>query len=292
MDHLNVKVRGHIRESVESRIQSLREKKWVGYPAATKLLSKMDDLLNHPQTHRMPNLLIKADTNNGKSFVLKKFCKLNQPYEDRKTELLVIPVVKIEIPADPSTDTIYSEILQEMEIPYRATFKKEIKANMVFNAFNRFRVRMLLIDELHVLMNTTRLKKAQMLDTLKYIANKTGVVLVGAGTLEAHTAIVSDPQLANRFEPYLLPQWKLNADFRRLLATFEKVTPLAEPSNMQSQELATEIYSMSNGWIGEVDEVIKRAAIHAMEVGHEKITIDTLRAIDWISPEKRRYTGR
>lgn len=291
MTHLVPQVAELLSLSNDERLFNLKRKKWIGYSSANKVLSKLEDLLNHPKTHRMPNLLIKSDTNNGKSFLLKRFIKSHPCYEDIQQEKFIIPVVNIEIPAEPAPDIIYSLILQSMKIPYRENFKKEIKARKVFDAFDRFEVKMLIIDELHVLMNTTRLKKAQLLDTLKYIGNITEVVIVGAGTMEAHTAIVSDGQLANRFEPYNLPQWKLNKDFKKLLATFEKIIPLKKPSNLQSQELATEIYSMSSGWIGEVNELLTRAAIQVINSGEEQITLKTLKSIDWITPEKRRYTG-
>lgn len=291
MSHLAPQILELLNSSNEERIAELRRKKWIGYTAANKALAKMEDLLNHPKTHRMPNLLIKSDTNNGKSFLLKRFIKSHPSYEDSANEKLIIPVVSIEIPAEPSPDVIYSLILQAMHIPYRESYKKEVKARKVFDAFERFAVRILIIDELHVLMNTTKLKKAQLLDTLKYIGNTTEIVIVGAGTMEAHTAIVSDGQLANRFEPYVLPQWKLNTDYRKLLATFEKIIPLKHASDLQSQILATEIYSMSSGWIGEINEILTRAAIEAIHSGEEKITLETLKRIDWLTPEKRRFTG-
>lgn len=291
MKHLAPKTQALVDADYDTRIADLRTKKWIGYTTANKILDKMEDLLNHPKTHRMPNLLIKSDTNNGKSFLLKRFQKAHPSYEDETSQKLVIPVVSIEIPSDPSPDVIYSLILQALYIPYRESYKKEVKSRKVFDAFARFKIRMLIIDELHVLMNTTKLKKAQLLDTLKYIGNKTEAVIVGAGTLEAHTAIVSDGQLANRFEPYVLPQWKLNTDFRKLLATFERVLPLKKPSNLQSQQLATEIYSMSSGWIGEIHEILIRAAILAIQNKQEKITIEILKKIEWITPEKRRYAS-
>ncbi|MCG9760858.1 TniB family NTP-binding protein [Pseudoalteromonas sp. Isolate6] len=291
MNHLEPKVAQLLNLPKETRIAELKKKKWIGYSAANKVLAKMEDLLNHPKTHRMPNLLIKSDTNNGKSFLLKRFIKSHPSYENYDSESLVIPVVSIEIPSEPTPDVIYSLILQAMHIPYRDSYKKEVKSRKVFDAFERFGVRMLIIDELHVLMNTTKLKKAQLLDTLKYIGNTTQVVIVGAGTMEAHTAIVSDGQLANRFEPAVLPQWKLNTDYRKLLATFELIIPLEQPSDLQSQLIATEVYSMSSGWIGEINEILTRSAIKAINSGEERITLDILRSIDWLTPERRRYTG-
>ena len=46
--------------------------------------------------------------------------------------------------------------------------------------------------------------------------------------------------------------------------------------------------SMSEGWIGEISDVIKQAAILAIRNGDEKITLDLLRKMDWMNPTTRR----
>jgi len=288
MKHLHDSVR-HIAELPgKERIHETLKRQWIGYSQANNILKRMEDILNHPKTHRMPNLLIKSHTNNGKSFLLDRFLKSHQPYECPYQDKMVVPAIFIEIPPDASPDTIYTQILNELHITYSYSAKKDVKAQLAFQAIARYQVKVLLIDELHVLMNTTKLKKAQMLDALKYVGNRCQISIIGAGTQEAHTAILSDNQLANRFEPIVLPRWQLSSEYRKLLATFEKIIPLRAPSNLQQQDIAMEIYSMSGGWIGEIDAILKRAAKYAIENGEEKITLEMLSKLDWIAPEMRR----
>lgn len=288
MKHLHKSVVELLTKSIDDRVEYIQQKHWIGYPDANKAIDKMEDLLNHPQTHRMPNMLIKSETNNGKSFILDRFLKRHPPYEDQTDRRIKTPIISLEVPPDPSPDSIYALVLDYLKIAYRDSYAKDVKRMKALNAIKYHEVKMLLIDELHVLMNTTRLKKSQLLDTLKYLSNQCCIPIVGAGTAEAHVAILSDSQLANRFEPFLLPQWKLNDNFRRLLSSFEKILPLKKPSNLPEKELTIEIYSMSGGWIGEVDTLLKRAAIYALRKGDERITKETLRRIDWLSPEERR----
>ncbi|MBO9490455.1 TniB family NTP-binding protein [Endozoicomonas sp. G2_1] len=288
MKHLHKSVL-HIADlPAKERIHETLKRRWIGYSNANNTLKRMEDILNHPKTHRMPNLLIKSHTNNGKSFLLERFLKSHQPYECPYEDKMVVPVIFIEIPPDASPDTIYTQILNVLHITYSYSSKKDVKAQLAFDAIELYKVKVLLIDELHVLMNTTKLKKAQMLDALKYIGNRCQISIIGAGTQEAHTAILSDNQLANRFEPIVLPRWQLSSEYRKLLATFEKIIPLRAPSNLQQQDIAMEIYTMSGGWIGEIDAILKRAAKYAIENGEEQITLKTLSKIDWIAPEVRR----
>jgi len=55
------------------RIEKIRSSRWVGYTTAKKILDKLDDLLTHPKTHRMPNMLIVGETNNGKTMIVNRF---------------------------------------------------------------------------------------------------------------------------------------------------------------------------------------------------------------------------
>lgn len=287
MNHLHPSIQPLLKLNVNERTEAILKRRWIGYSRANQILNRMEDLLNHPKIHRMPNLLIKAETNNGKSFLLEKFIKGHPPYET-EDDRIVVPIIAIEIPPEASPHTIYSLILDELQITYSYTAKIEVKTKLAFDGLERFQVKLIIIDELHVLMNTTKLKKAQMLDTLKYLGNRARISIVAAGTKEAHTAILSDNQLANRFEPLDLPQWKTNGEYRKLLATFEQLLPLKKPSNIQSQDLALEIYAMSGGWIGEIDALLKRAAIQAIKNKTEVITLESLRKLDWLAPELRR----
>jgi len=288
MKHLNKEAVKILEATDDERIAYILQPKWIGFPLVKQTLTQMEDLFLHPTIHRMPNLLIKAQSNNGKSHLLNRFLKLHPVYEDLQERNVVIPVVFIEIPPDPKPETIYTEILRYLKLPFRESYSKDRKFNMVKSGFERLGVRMLCIDEMHVLMNTTRLKKAQLLDAIKHISNQTRIPIVAAGTYEAHTALVSDVQLANRFNVVELPQWRLNDEFRQLLASFETVIPLKERSDLDQVDMTTRIYGMSEGWIGEVHAVLALAAKYAIQHQEESITLETLDRIHWSTPQARR----
>jgi hypothetical protein len=62
-EHLSAAARGALDLPTAERIERIRRPRWIGYTRAMQLLDKLDDLLTHPKTHRMPNLLIVGDTN-------------------------------------------------------------------------------------------------------------------------------------------------------------------------------------------------------------------------------------
>jgi Bacterial TniB protein len=288
IEHLHSSVVPYLSLADSDRIDFIKQNKWIGYDAAKKLIFKMEDLLNHPNSHRMPNMVIKSETNNGKSSILNRFLALHPAYEDLAENKMIVPVVNMEMPPNPKPDAIYNSLLRALRLPFRQSYSEDLKREMIKNGFNDFGVRMLTIDEFHVIINTVKLMKMQLLDTVKYLSNTLKVPIVVAGTKEAHTALLSDPQTANRFEPYLIPQWKLNDDFRKLLISFEKLIPLKKASNLSDVNLATKIYSETEGWIGEVHAYLAQAAIRAVENKNEQITLDLLKSMNWSGPSSRR----
>ncbi len=272
----------------EERIARLLSNKWIGYTTADSILERLEDLMDHPQIHRMPNLLIYGETNNGKTTIVNELIRRHPVIKDANGDGTQLPIVRIEMPPEANQDSIYMSILRALYVPFQPNAKKEEKANQVFGVMRRLKVRLLVIDELHNILDATRLRQNQVINTIKYLGNTLKIPIVGVGTKEAKNVFRSDNQLSNRFKPIELPKWKLDIEYRKLLASFEKLMGLEQPSNLDSKELAIEIMGMSEGWIGEISEIIKHASISAIKSGEERITIDGLQNLDWLNPTRRR----
>jgi hypothetical protein len=108
------------------------------------------------------------------------------------------------------------------------------------------------------------------------------------GTQDAFNALHTDPQLANRFDPAILPRWTMGDEYLRLLASFESALPFEQPSILIEPTLALKILSLSEGTLGEMAGLIRRAAIHAIEHDGDRITGSVLDACGYIAPSQRR----
>src|SRR5215831_3876788 len=104
------------------------------------------------------------------------------------------------------------------------------------------------------------------------------------GTIDALRAIQTDPQMVNRFEPVALPRWEMNRDFQMLLASFERILPLRQPSLLAEPALATKLLTLSEGTIGELFALLVAATVRAIRSGAERIDEGVLGSIDWIAP--------
>lgn len=121
------------------------------------------------------------------------------------------------------------------------------------------------IDEFNSLLIGSAIKQREVMNTIKLLCNELAIPIVGVGTREAVLALHTDPQHASRFDVVTLPLWELNQDFQRLLAGFEKVLPLKNPSKLHEPELAGLIHSISEGNMGNLHRLLVECATDAIK---------------------------
>ncbi len=270
------------------RIERMRRPRRIGYTRAKQLLDKLDDLLTHPKTHRMPNLLIVGDTNAGKTMLANRFVQVHPADDNPDGEAAIVPVLAVQAPPGPDENRFYNTILEALFAPYNPRERVAQKQVQVLRILKHIGVRMLIIDEVHNVLTGPVTKQRQFLNVLKFLGNDLQIPLVGLGTKEALRAIQADPQLANRFEPAALPRWRLNQEFQMLLASFERALPLRNPSRLADAQMARKLLALSEGSLGELSVLLTSAAVYAVQSGAERIDEKVLAAIDWIPPSERR----
>lgn len=288
MSHLNESTLKLLELSDAERIERIRAPRWIGYPQAKAILAKLEDLLTYPKAHRMPNLLVVGDTNNGKTMLVQRFCAQHPADDNPDGDGIRVPVLFVQAPPIPDEGRFYNAILELLFAPYKPNDRVDKKQFQVIKLLKYVGLRMLVIDEIHHVLAGNLNRQRAFLNVLKYLGNELQVPIVAVGTRDAFRALQTDPQLANRFEPVLLPRWEFDTDFLRLLASFERMLPLREPSMLHDTSMATKLFSMCEGYIGELSRLLTSAAVHAVEMRREKIDERVLSEIGWISPSDRK----
>lgn len=302
-DHLLPEVRDLAKLSSWERIQHTQKDIWIGYPTAIKALQKLGELYEHPQRQRMPNLLIIGHTNNGKSMIVEKFCRnYRTKIERRKLEwdkfydlgeqdyLVEMPIVSIQMPPLPDTRRFYLTILEKFKLACNFTYDKSnigYLENQIISLFREYKVKMLIIDEIHNALAGQNNKQREFLNVLRLIGNELKIPLICVGTKDAYLAIRSDAQLENRFEPFILPRWKAGREYDSLLASMAAILPLKKPSNLNNPKISELILQKSEGILGEIVTLLRKAAIQAIYT-QETINEMMFRMIDYHSPTERR----
>lgn len=270
------------------RIRKIRSEHWISYTLAQQALVELDSLFNWPSRQRMQNMLLVGETNNGKSMIVEKFRRqyLSEISEDGSQE--IIPIVIMQMPSDPAIGRFYTMLLYAMNTPISGKLKVQELEILSLRFMKATHVRMLIIDELHNLLAGGPTVRQEFLNLLRFLGNELRIPIIGVGTVDAYSAIRRDPQLENRFKPFILPKWQEGNDLEVLLASFVATFPLRKASDLRNQEMMRYILARTEGTIGEIATLLRSAAIMAIETGEEAINSKILAIVDYSSPTERR----
>lgn len=282
-ENLSPQLKKYLDLTDEERIYFIQKDKWINYPAADKILLKIEDIFNAPKSIRSRGMLLYGDSNNGKSAILKRFYKKfsKDEYLDEDGDLVhLMPIVYVI--SEPSSDesVMFSGILSSMNVPINYKEKVDKKKEEAIYYLNLMKTKLIIIDEIQNVLHGPHNKMTQLITSLKTLNNKTGIPIILAGTHDAMSAISIDNQTKSRFKPYELPLWNNDENFLRFVVTMEAMLPLKKASNIyKDYELLSYIHGLSKGCIGEVIDILKDASIYAIRSKSERITKKEIKEI-------------
>lgn len=285
-EHIHPDFRHIVGLSDQERLAFLDQPRWIGYKAAQQILDTLVALMNKPVRPRMPNLLIVGESNNGKTTIIRRFHNLyGEGSVDEHAET-VKPILLAESPPSADEKGLYVSILERFFAPYRPSDAASKLRYQVVHLCRECRVRMLIIDEFHSLLTGSAIKQREVMNAIKLLCNELAIPIVGVGTREAVRVLHTDPQHASRFDVVSVPLWELNQDFQRLLAGFEKVLPLKQPSRIHEPELASRLHMISEGNLGNLHRLLAECASEAIKSGSEKIDKAIIESKAWMRPTR------
>ena len=239
-----------------------------------------------PTLRRSPHSFFRP--NNGKTAVAEHFLRTHPQHPSENGEHEVIPVLLVQMPPSPTVGRLYAAVLAGLGMPGAMYGRSPDREAVAMRLLRQVGCRMLLLDELHNLLAASGARQRELLNLLRYLGNELRIPIACFGTREAYLAIRSDDQLENRFEPFLLPAWEDGPEFGRLLASFEAVLPLCEPSGLGAPSFRAHVLRRSEGTIGEVAALLAAAMEAALLAGEERIGRTALDTAAYQPPTVRR----
>lgn len=284
-------------KNLDDKIAYIAKENWINYPLAQSILKQLEDILTYEQgKDRVTSILLVGSSNNGKTSLLQRFTELHPPYDLFKTNpkkltkeffekyhATGIPVKYIIAPSEPSETRLYSTILNSVNAPFRESDNTAKKQYLVEYYLEMLNINMLVIDEIHNILSGSVAKQKQMLNAIKNLSNNLKIPIILSGTKDALRTISTDTQISSRFRPVYLTKWKMDKDYVALLATILTTLPLKKESDILNPKTAQEILNISEGYIGDIVALLKKAAIYALQTNKEKITINEIRECGYIS---------
>ncbi len=132
----------------DQRIILTKTEVWIDYQNAKLAITALNDLLIHPRAEEMPGLLIAAESRNGKSSLLRKF---QQDHLGNMGEAgrLNMPVVRVRMSDKPDAGAFWTAVLNAMKVGHQVKAPVPVKKDQAQRTLENVRCRMLMIDEIH-----------------------------------------------------------------------------------------------------------------------------------------------
>jgi hypothetical protein len=98
----------------DERIAKIRGSRWIRYARAEQIAANLDKLLRLPKMHRMPNLLIVGETNNGKTALTRRFVQQHLPKLGDYRTPSRLPLITLQAPPVPDERRFDQAILTQI----------------------------------------------------------------------------------------------------------------------------------------------------------------------------------
>lgn len=255
----------------EERIAWIRADRWIGFDQSGAALARLENLLTYPPRDRMPCLLIYGDTGMGKTKIVRKFERDHPPKFSQITGVDHRPVVVAQVPSEPIERDLYRELLASMGAPAMTGGTLAREKDICRSLLRTVGAKMIILDEVNGMLAGTFRQQRIFLNAIRFLANDLRIPLVCAGTDLARQALLTDAQLAERFEAFHLKPWQNDVAFAGLLKSFERILPLREPSDLISGEARERIHKLTSGVTARIFRLIETAAEAAVRSGKERL---------------------
>jgi Cdc6-like AAA superfamily ATPase len=259
---------------VRDATRALWVDRWVSYPRAERILSRLDELMYLPPRVRMQNVLIHGNSGAGKSMIIEKFVRSHSLEMEREDASR--PIVSIQMPPLPTLRSFFSELLRSLDCTVIIGSRISELEHDTLRQLKKARPRLLAIDEIHHLLACTPREQRAALNVLKFLSNELRVSIVALGTSEALHVMRTDPQIASRFQSCALPSWTANDDLRSFLAGFLQQLDV-DGSRIVNDRIAIDyILDLTSGVTGRIVELVRLSARCAVRRDSRTVTIDLL----------------
>lgn len=255
----------------DERIAWIRADRWIGFDQAGLAHSRLENLLTYPPRDRMPCLLIYGDTGMGKTKIVRKFERAHPPKFCQGTGVDHRAVVVAQVPSEPIERDLYRELLSSMGAPAMAGGTLAREKDVCRSLLRTVGAKMIILDEVNGMLAGTFRQQRIFLNAIRFLANDLRIPLVCAGTDPARQALLTDAQLAERFEAFHLKPWKNDAVFAGLLKSLGHILPLREPSDLTGAATRARVHALTSGVTARIFRLIETAAEAAVHSGRERL---------------------
>jgi hypothetical protein len=241
--------------------------------------------LNRQQISARRGLIVSGASGTGKTTALAQLGRTHERHTRRRhpNDKHRLPVIYVTVPPAATARMLAVEFARFLGLTFTARANITDIVDAVCHTASRTSTELVLVDEIHNLDLTTR-TGAEVSDQLKYFAERLPATFAYAGIdVEAQGlfAGVRGRQIAGRFSvipaaAFAYGTSEQREQWRALIATMESTLRLHRHKTGSLVALDEYLYRRSGGMIGSLSQLIRGAAILAVEDHSEAITRELL----------------
>lgn len=227
-------------------------------------------------------IMVLGESGVGKSTLLAAFLA-NHPRQEARQKT-IIPVLAVEVPAQPTIKSTADAILMKFNKMY-VSGSAEAKTERIKLLLKQCDVRCLILDEFQHIVDRGRTRmNAAVADWLKNLMNSSGISVMAFGLPQSANLLRYNEQLRRRFSSSItLSPWTLESEadfneFRAVINAFERAIALNDVSNLYAEDIAKRIYFATDGKIGYLSRLLSSAMYKVLLAGETCIQRQHLHA--------------
>jgi len=262
----------------------------VNTPTIQKVISTSRLLvqLNRKQVSARRGVIISGASGTGKTTALTQLGRTHELHTRKRypADRHRLPVLYVTVPPAATARMLAVEFARFLGLEFSGRANITDIVNAVCTTAARTRVELVCVDELHNLNLATR-AGAEVSDQLKYFAERLPATFIYAGVdVEAQGlfAGVRGRQIAGRFTvipaaPFAYGTRAQRGQWRALIAALESLLRLHRHRTGSLVRLDEYLYRRSGGMIGSLSQLVRGAAILAIEDGSEQVSKQLLDSV-------------
>jgi hypothetical protein len=241
--------------------------------------------LNRNQVSARRGVIVSGASGTGKTTALTQLGRTHERHTRKRHPLDEhrLPVLYVTVPPAATARMLAVEFARFLGLQFTGRANITDIVDAVCHTAARTRVELVCVDELHNLNLATR-NGAEVSDQLKYFAERLPATFIYAGIdVEAAGLFAGTRgrQIAGRFtvipaSAFAYGTSEQREQWRALVATMESTLRLHKHKPGTLLGMDEYLYRRSGGMIGSLSQLIRGAAILAIEDGREQITRDLL----------------
>lgn len=241
--------------------------------------------LNRRQVSARRGMILSGASGTGKTTALTQLGRTHERAVRKREPGLPhrLPVVYVTVPPAATARMLAVEFARFYGLEFSGRANLPDIVNAVCTTATRTGVTLVLVDEIHNISLATR-TGAEVSDQLKYFAERLPATFVYAGIeVEAQGlfAGVRGRQIAGRFTlvnsaPFAYGTTEQRTAWQSLISTLESMLRLHQHTGGTLVALDEYLYRRTGGMIGSLSQLVRSAAILAIEDGSEQITRELL----------------